>query len=82
MLGCELWHRRVLHLTACVDGVAGCECSCVDQTNNIAGVGGVDGVAGAAEHGERILGGETPTGLGVRDLHAAVELAGHNAHEG
>ena len=57
-LWCELRHGCKLHLLARVNGVTRCQSASVDQTDDVTGVSHVNGIAVAAEDGQRVLGGE------------------------
>ena len=74
-------HGLELDLFAGVDGVARCQRARVDEAHDIARVSGIHGIAGAAKDRQCILGGKAAPGLGVVDLHAALEFTGNHAHK-
>ena len=77
----ELRHRCKLHLLAGVNRVTWCQGAGVDQTHNIAGIGNIDGVTGAAKDSQRVLGRKCSATLCVVDLHAALEFTGDHTHK-
>ena len=71
-----------MHLLAGINGVTRGKRASVDQTHDIARIGGIHGIARATKDSQGVLGGKAAAGLGVVDLHAALEFTGNHAHKG